>query len=532
MPRFPPLSVRLLVLAALAGCSGEDIVDADGDGIADGVQTPNNVTVVTPTKPLGHVAGELLDALNDEPLAAVQVEISAGGLEADFERTFTTDPSGTFEFGPIAAGAAFTLSFTAEGYVPVLISDLVIDDTAGDFPTSNGALYVGPLRLLRNTGAFAVQVVSAEGAVVPNARVTVETSARYLHDRAPRGAFSASASTDPGGLATVEGLPDVWSLPPSLEATGAVTVHVDPVDTDGDGVADWAGRTLTLTGRQVREGGRTVSVVLTRPNVTGLAPIASNVAGLLGANAQPAMLEVGEPVRLVMNKAIDRESVIVDLRDETGQETLVSTVVVAGFENVLELGSATGLDAGREYNLYVRLQALDVTPLDVFERSSPFFVRDVPDRAITVTGRFFDMNADSAWGTGNDEVRIELSTPLGRPRSNPAFAAEVYVDLDLNGTSTVGDAPGELPRGGRPYPAPLVLSAAEPVPPNGAGRSGFTRYFTTTGINLVAPITNAATSVNFEVRLPLGRNGGRVVTTPSGREPPERLSGTLSLQAP
>lgn len=520
--------------AALAAgaCSGEDFVDENGDGVADGIQDPNNVTVVTPTRPQGFVAGSLRDALNDEPLAAVQVEIAAGGLPAGLEPTLTTDASGSFEFGPIAAGAAFSLSFSAEGYAPVLLPNLIIDDTAGDFPTINGALYIGPLRLLRSTGTFTAQVVSAEGAPVSGARVTVETDARYLLVDSPRGRASGSASTDVDGNATVEGLPDVWSLPPSLEAAGGVVVHVDPVDSDADGVVDWAGLTRTLSGRELRENGRHTTIVLSRPINSALAGIASNVAGLLGRTAAPSVLEAGEPVRFVLNKPIDRESVVVDLRDETGESSVVSTLVVSGSENILEIGSATGLDAGREYNLSLRMQALDVTPLDVLEVSSPFFVRDVRDRAITVTGRFVDTNEDGQWGTGTDEVRIELSTPLGRPLANPAFVTELFMDLDLNGTSTVGDATGELPRNGVDYPAPIVLNAAEPLPANGSGRSGFTRYITARRVSLPTPLTNPAGSVAFEVRFVAERNGGRIIATPGGRDVPVVLSGTLSLATP
>lgn len=520
-----------LALSLLA-CSGEDFVDANGDGVADGIQAPNNVTVVTPTQPMGHVAGILRDALNDEPLSGVKVELAAGGLPDGFEPTLNTDTSGTFEFGPLAAGAAFSLSFSVEGYASVLLPDLIIDDTAGNFPTLNGALYIGPLRLLRTGGTFSVQVVSAEGAAVPNARVTVETGARYLMVDTPRGTAAVSGATNTDGVATLEGLPDVWSLPPSLEAAGSVVVHVDAVDLDANGSIEWAGATRSLSGRELRDNGRTLTVVLNRPVQTPLAPIASNIGGLLAPTSAPSVLEAGDPVRVVLNKSIDRDSVVVDLRDEKGESALVSTLVVSGYENILEIGSATGLDAGREYNLSLRMQAQDVTPLDVLELSSPFFVRDVRDRAITVTGRFVDINGDGAWGSGNDEVQIELSTPLGRPNAVPAFTAELYLDLDINGTSTVGDGAGELPRSGADYPSPIVLSAGEPVPANGAGRSGFTRYFAARAINLPVSLTNPAGSVSFEVRFPAQRNGGHIVATPGGREVPVRLSGTLSLARP
>ncbi len=528
-----PFFRRVPVLAlCLLACSGEEVFDANGDGVADGIQAPNNVTVITPTQPLGHVAGELRDAVNDEPLSGVKVDLSAGGLAPDFVPTLNTDASGRFEFGPLAAGAAFSLRFAADGYASVLLPNLVIDDTAGNFPTLNGALYIGPLRLLRTTGNFFVQVVSQEGAAVADARVTVETAARYLMNEEPRGTAAASAVSDASGDVTIEGLPDVWALPPSLAGAGSVVVHIDPVDVDGDGVIEWAGVTRSYSGATLRQNGRLVTIVLARPVQAGLQPIASNVAGLLGRSTAPSVLEAGEPVRIVLNKAVDRESVVVDLRDEKGETILVSTLVVSGYENILEIGAATGLDAGREYNLSLRMQAQDVTPLDVLEIASPFFVRDVRDRAITATGRLVDRNGDGEWGTGNDQVQIELSTPLGRPLASPAFTVEFYVDADLNGSMTVGDATGELPANGVDYPAPIIVQAAEPSPANGAGRSGFTRYLAPRGMVLPVGLTNPAGSLSFEIRFKAERNGGRIIATPGGRDVPGRLTGTLSFAAP
>ncbi|MCA9554079.1 MAG: hypothetical protein KC933_28855, partial [Myxococcales bacterium] len=416
---------------------------------------------------------------------------------------------------------------TAEGYAPVLLSDLIIDDTAGDFPTLNGALYVGPLRLLRTEASFTVQVLSSEGGLVSDAEVTVETAASYLWGDTPRGSAHGRATTNAMGVAKVEGLPAVWSLPPSQEAAGAVTVHVGPVDVDGDGLVDLAGVTRALSGREVRDQGATLQVVLPAPVSAPLAVVATNVLGLAVPGAAPSMLEDQEPVRLALNKPVDRDSVVVDLRDEQGQP-VTSTLLVSGYENVLEIGAAEGLMPGREYNLAVRLQAVDATPVEVLQIASPFFVRDERERAITVTGRFVELDGDELWGTGNDRIEIEVSIPLGRPLGNPAFAVEVYFDLDLNGTSTIGDGPGELPRSGD-YPAPIVLNAAEPTPINGAGLSGFTRYVSPRAIALPVPLGRNNGAVTFEVRFRPERNGGRVVTTPSGRAAPERLTGSAPL---
>ena len=54
------------LVGLLAACSGDEPVDADGDGIADGIQVPNNVTVVVPTRPTGYVAGEVRDAVKEK----------------------------------------------------------------------------------------------------------------------------------------------------------------------------------------------------------------------------------------------------------------------------------------------------------------------------------------------------------------------------------------------------------------------------------------------------------------------------------
>lgn len=517
--------------AALVACGGDEIVDADGDGVADGVQEPNNVTVVTPTRPQGFVAGLLRDAQNGEPLAGVAVRLSLGGLSAAIVPELTTEADGAFEFGPLPAGATFALHFEAAGYAPVDLSGLIIDDTAGDFPVNNGGLFLGPIQMLRTEGQFTVQVVSQEGTPVQGARVTMETAVRYLVDGQAQGRFDANGATDADGRVTVTGLPDVWALPPSYDAVAGLAVRVSPVDLDGDGVTDFAGVTRTFTGREVREGGAIPLLVLPAPVTQGLAVIASNVAGLLGVNANPAVIEADETVQVVFNKAIDRESLVIDMRDEVG-ELVVTTVVVSGVENILAIGAASGFEAGREYNLAVRVQAADDTPLDVLERATPFFVRDERDRAITVTGQFLDVNDDGEWGNGGDRVEIVVSTPIGRPRANPAFVAELYLDLDLNGTSTVGDAPGELPRGGRPYPAPILVNAAEPVVANGAARSGYTRVIAPRGIGLPQPLLNRGGTVAFEVRVPSSRNAGRFVTTPSGRNVPERISGSLSFMSP
>ena len=518
------------LVGLLAACSGDEPVDADGDGIADGIQVPNNVTVVVPTRPTGYVAGEVRDAVSGEGLAGVRVSLFGGGVEGEA----TTGDDGSYAFGPIAAGAGFSLRFARDGYARATLSGLSIDDAAGNFPTQNGALFAGILSLLPTTGSFAVQVFAEDGLPVSGAAVTVETAAGWFHDGAARGSGHGTASTDGEGLGRVSGLPDVFALPPRLENAASLLVHVAPVDLDGDRVPDLDGQTVAIDGRQARTGGRPPVVVLRRTSNQPLRVVASNIAALTGAPAgQPSILDPGEGVRVVFNKPIAGDNVAVDLRSEDGEQLFPTRAMTVASDTALILEPTETLQAGRKYNLAVRVQSAVSTPAEILTLAAPFFVRDGRDQPITVTGRFVDADGDGLWGTGPDQVRMSMSTPLGRAGATPPFRMELWLELDLDGSSVVGDAQGELPRPGGDYPAPLVLIAQEPTPGNGAPLSGFTRYVAPYGIGfLPTPLTQAAGSFSFEARFPLARNDAQFVTTPSGRRAPERFTGTVTLGGP
>jgi hypothetical protein len=129
-----------------------------------------------------------------------------------------------------------------------------------------------------------------------------------------------------------------------------------------------------------------------------------------------------------------------------------------------------------------------------------------------------------------DQIELTVNIPIGRPGQNPAFAARLWVDLDLNGSMRVGDGPGELPGTGMTYPAPLIFNAAEPAPGNGAGLSGYTTLLTPVAITLATPRGAGSGPVSFEVQLDAADNSGLFVTDASGRQAPPRTMGALPLQ--
>ncbi len=518
-----PIAAACL-LAAVA-CSSDDPADANNDGIADGVLDPNNVTVVAPTRPQGYVAGEVWDAATNRPLSEATVRLIGGGIDAE---PVATPAEGAFEFGPIAAGAAFSIVIEKDGYTRASFTGLAIDDSAGNFPTINGAVYIGPVALLPTTGSFDVLVVSREGAPVPGAMITAESNLSHLVADSARGAAHATAMTDMDGRASIAGLPDVRALPPRHRGSSGLSIHVAPVDLDGDDVPDLDGTTVLVGGDAVRDQALPELIVLDAPGDGNLRIIASNVTGFLGGSTAPAIIADGAPARVVFSAPIDRESLLVELRNEMGTSSLTTSFVVSALGNVVTITSADPLSRGQEYNLALRVQSLDSNPLQIVDVAAPFFVEDNRQDPIEVLATFNDGNLDGQWGSGQDDFVVVVSAPVGAAGANPAFRLELWVALDLNGTSTVGDAPGELPARGA-LPAPIVVEASEPLPGNGAARSGYTRFLAPVRINLPVPIGQNAGSVDYEVRFTPERNGGRFITTPGGRAAPARDTGTAAL---
>jgi hypothetical protein len=500
------------LISAAAACSSDKL---------------NNNTVVMPTKPTGYVAGEVVGATTDLPMPAVTVSLEGGGLMG----TVTTDEKGSFGFGPISAGAAFSLHVSQDAMADATLTDLMIADAAGNFPTGNGALWVGPIGLIPLTGKFSVQVVSAAGNPVSKAQVTMETGVRFLLAGTARSTFVGSATTDQDGLATVANLPDLRALPPSLTDAGTLVINVAPVDIDGDGKPDLRGSTLVLTGQEVRDEAATPVIVLDASGTTTLSILASNVPRLaIAASVVPGVLDAMDPVRVVFNQAIDRMSVAIDLRDESGQMMVPNSFVIGTLGNIMFITPTMPFDAGREYNLSFRVVAPDAGKPQTLTAAAPFFSKVDLTMPITLTARFHDANGDQMWGNSTDDFELTWSIPIGRAGQSPAFHARLWVDLDLDASGRTGDGAGELPPMGLPYPTPLMVAAAEPSPPNGAGLSGFTRNLAGVPILLMTPRAAGQGPVNYEVHVAPEDNGGAFVTDVSGRAPPLKLTGQAILQ--
>ena len=522
----------ILGLSLLAFACGSDPSDEDGNGVADGILTPNNVSVITPTTPRGYVAGQILDATTKQALSGANVRIFGGGIDVPLK----TDKDGYFQHGPVASGASFSVDVNKAGYTKATLTGISINPSAGDFPLDNGGTFLGPVSLIPADGTLSVQVVSYSGQPISGAQVTVETSVSYYLSTSARGTTVAAGATDENGLATVAGLANLINLPPRQRTNTTFFVTVSPVDLDADGVYDLAGEVMSMSATDIYER-RTPSIVVLRApeEEEPLEIVASNVDRLVpGKNPQnPTVLAPDETIYIVFNQPVaGAESFLVELVDETGDNTVATTVSIGALGNVVQLGHDTLFAAGQEYNLRLLARTADGETGSSLQVAAPFFGRGDPSDAIRVQGEFVDTNGDGRWGNSTDRFELRLNRPIGRAGvTNQNYTAELFLELDLNGTSTIGDSRGELPRPGsnRPYPQPILLQSDEPLPPNGAGRSGYTRFFANYRQLLSLPLAELEGPVAFEIRLSPSSNGGALLVDPDGREAPARLEGTAAL---
>jgi hypothetical protein len=298
---------------------------------------------------------------------------------------------------------------------------------------------------------------------------------------------------------------------------------------------DLRGESITIAGADVREGTIPPIVVLEAGGADQtFRVIASNIPGLAGApaDAPPPVLGAMDPIQIVFSLPADEDTFLVDFKNEDGTGEVAARIVPGVLGNVFLITHDAPLATGQEYNVSIRVQTSATNPGQTLQRSASFFVRGDPATPVRARGNFVDGGRDSLWGSGNDRLELTLDVPVGRAGQNPAFVAQLFVELDLDGSLAIGDGRGELPQLGSAYPTPILVSAREPSPGNGAPSTGFTRFFAPVAIDLVSPLTQLQGPVAFEIRIDKADNGSVFVTDAEGRPAPAKIEGTAQLISP
>src|SRR4051794_21452503 len=103
----------LSAVGALAACGPQD---ANGDGIADGIRTPDTVTEVAPSTPVGTVSGQVLNS-RFQGLAGVDVTLNVGAVgTTDSTMKASTDADGFYAFKGVPAQTQILITMSKAGF--------------------------------------------------------------------------------------------------------------------------------------------------------------------------------------------------------------------------------------------------------------------------------------------------------------------------------------------------------------------------------------------------------------------------------
>ncbi|KFE67982.1 putative lipoprotein [Hyalangium minutum] len=455
-----------LVPFLMAGCGGAE--DANGDGIADGIQDPNNVSVVVPATPKGTVSGQVLTT-QQQPLASVNVTMTIGSATV---APVTTDAGGNFIFKDVPGGAQVLLTFSKDGFASLRASS-VVPSTAGNVPINNGNASFGPVLLSELNGSVKFYLFGPDGRPAANARGTLDVNP------AGRVLFGLSESTtsrvvveavsDNNGLITFDKVPSPVEL---SRLGGSYLLSVNALDTNGDGIYEAGGLVINYPATDlVRQG--TVKTERLPPAYSpgeALAVRYSSLGALQPGNLQTKpqhnMVKPTDGIYIVFNQPVQASSVVVGLTDEYGKESLAVSRDVTGGGTVLTIKPGQALSAGREYNLYIRAVPLAGGAPFTTGSTVAFFGGDLssPPAIAVESVRFQEVTTNNGLIDRLETVYVnfnQVMTPLLETQY-----AQVYVGLDLNGSGKIGDATGERdPSTGRSTGVGFTLQMAEPTKP-------------------------------------------------------------------
>lgn len=465
----------MAVVPFLAFGCGDDLVDADGDGIADGVREPDTVTVVTPANPKGTVSGQVLST-DLRPLTEVTVEMTIGSSAEPVSTV--SDAKGNFTYKNVPAGSHVLLTFSKAGYA-TLRATAQVPSSAGNVPINNGNASFGPITLARLDGTLNFLVVTPQGRPAAGARATLEAT--------PAGAISngdesssmvssvvVEATANEQGLLTFTGIPSAAELARLRNGNGEYKLWVSPIDANGDGVPETGGYVNTYYGAEVVANSTTrlISLPYSRPQNVPLSIESSNVASLRGGGADfhplRNLVRVGEPIHLFFNQPIQQGSLSVLMTGENAAELLPVTTNVAngGYSATINPGGA--IADGKEYNIDVR--AVSAEGGSMYSRTGFFFTGDASAvrQMSIVEARYEERDPvsmpTSAQLNSGELVYLTFNHPI-----SDTFAQGEYVYVRFHRNIAGPDAPAGLgigdSMGEHGNATGFLLESAEPTRP-------------------------------------------------------------------
>lgn len=349
MNRLLPIS-----LAALLACS-PPVTDANKDGIADGVRTPNTVTQVAPSNPVGSITGIVANT-KFIPLADVSVLLVLG---SGFTSAVKTAGDGAFRFANVPAGSTGQLIISKEGFGSVRVP-ATVPVSGGNVPVNDGNANAGVISLLELNGTVKYVVQTANGRPARAVRALLEVSPAGFQLTSGTGygtslgQLSFEGQTDDSGNLTFMNVPAPAELARTTGAQSNFTLVLAGLDEDGDGDNEFNGTVDVRSGRDFYIAG-TPTIRLPDNRATGApAIVATNVESFRGVLSPVRnLLKPTESVWVVFDQPINERSLVVRATQEDCSTVVNTSVTLKG--NVLQINaSGNGWTLGDKHNLLIR----------------------------------------------------------------------------------------------------------------------------------------------------------------------------------
>ena len=435
-----------LLCSVVAACGSG--TDANGDGIADGVRSPDSVSVVGPSNPVGTLSGQVLYT-DFKPLNGVKVSAIVGSATTD-SKTFTadTDNAGIWAIKGVPAGTGVQVLFEKEGFATARVNTF-IPGSVGNFPVNNGNADLGTVMLTELNGTFKLQVVTSGGQPAKGAKGTLEFTPAAVRNYDSTATYGAQAGVhvtsfevNDLGFISVDKVPNLSEL---ARLDGRVIVTVAAYDTNMDTRPEYLGTRVDLPARLVFTGMAQQVVILPAARAIGpIRVIGSNVDSMVtGRAADPlrSMINGGSTLYFVFDQAFLVSSVNVKVTDETGLIPIAANKSELA-PNILQVTLNGPIESGKEYN--IALRATSAENGSTMQRSAYFFGGDPAAPKMFAIEKITYRRPASNTST---QQRLELGDTVvitfNQPIRQLSAQAEVLIEADLNGSSVRGDAQGE-----------------------------------------------------------------------------------------
>lgn len=517
--------------------------DANKDGIADGVRTPNDTTLVAPSTPVGTVSGIIANT-KFIGLEGSQVTLVLGGKSDSSGTTFraTTDVDGNFSFKGVPAGSTGQVIATRAGYATARIS-VTVPSAAGNFPLNDGNVSTGVLMLTELSATVKFIVYGSNGRPAKGARGVLEVSPAALVSTGPGtygsglGVITAEATADDLGVLTFTAVPAPIEMA-RVSAGNAYSLYVSAWDENGDGEYESLGSTLTRTGASLFT---TPDPVIVLPDARATAPLAivsSTLSSLVDGTAAGALpyrnqVRAADPISVVFNQPVGEKTLLSVKVVAEDCATNVSVKIEQKGPNLLTITPATTWNVGSENHLAIRATGLDVGNTANF--TGFFFVIDsAAPRPLGTTAVFQAKKGPGNMNTAQLQTGDELFVLFDLPTTNlSATPPRAFVNVDLNANGSIGGS-GDTTVGefNSPFSAgyPISLAEAAFVADQSTFACRANSYSTRWRISgLPVPAGGIDSGKQFKIIVPRDSAATAGFQTPWGQVFSGEIAGTLTV---